>query len=63
MNILGIVGSPRKNGNTEIMLKEALRVAAEAGCETELFFMCGQETGTLSGLRHLFQSRPVCTEG
>lgn len=37
MRILGIVGSPRKNGNTEIMMNEALRVAREAGCETEMF--------------------------
>jgi multimeric flavodoxin WrbA len=42
MNILGIVGSPRKNGNTEIMMNEALRVAREAGCETELFLTAGK---------------------
>jgi multimeric flavodoxin WrbA len=39
MRILGIVGSPRKDGNTEILMKEALRVAGEAGCETEMFLM------------------------
>lgn len=39
MRILGIVGSPRKNGNTEILMKEALKVAQEAGCETEMFLM------------------------
>jgi multimeric flavodoxin WrbA len=39
MKILGIVGSPRKNGNTEILMKEALRVARDAGCETEMFLM------------------------
>jgi multimeric flavodoxin WrbA len=27
MKIVGIVGSPRKEGNTEILMKEALRVA------------------------------------
>jgi len=37
MKVLGIVGSARKNGNTEIMMEEALRAAAEAGAETELF--------------------------
>jgi multimeric flavodoxin WrbA len=42
MNILGIVASPRKNGNTEIMMKEALRVAREAGCETELYLTAGK---------------------
>jgi multimeric flavodoxin WrbA len=37
MRILGIVGSPRKNGNTEILMNEALKVARDAGCETEMF--------------------------
>ena len=36
MKILGIVCSPRKGGNTEIMVEEALAVAREAGAETEL---------------------------
>jgi multimeric flavodoxin WrbA len=39
MRVLGIVGSPRKNGNTEILMQEVLKVAREAGCETELFLM------------------------
>ncbi len=39
MRVLGIVGSPRKNGNTEILMQEALKAAREAGCETELFLM------------------------
>jgi multimeric flavodoxin WrbA len=34
-NIIGINGSPRKNGNTEILLTEALRGAREAGASTE----------------------------
>jgi multimeric flavodoxin WrbA len=39
MRLLGIVGSPRKNGNTEILVKEALKVGAEAGWQTDLFLM------------------------
>ena len=39
MRVLGIVGSPRKNGNTEILMQEVLQAAREAGCETELFLM------------------------
>ena len=39
MRVLGIVGSPRKSGNTEILMNEVLNVAREAGCETELFLM------------------------
>lgn len=39
MRILGIVGSPRKGGNTEILMREALRVARESGSTTEMFLM------------------------
>lgn len=43
MRILGIVGSPRKNGNTEILMTEALKVARDAGCETEIFLMAEKQ--------------------
>jgi multimeric flavodoxin WrbA len=43
MRLLGIVGSPRKNGNTEILVKEALKVATEAGWQTDLFLMSEKE--------------------
>jgi multimeric flavodoxin WrbA len=39
MRVIGITGSPRKNGNTEILMKEVLAVAHDAGCETEMFSM------------------------
>jgi multimeric flavodoxin WrbA len=39
MRILGIVGSPRKNGNTEILMNEVLGVVRKAGWETETFLM------------------------
>ncbi len=39
MRVLGIVGSPRKNGNTEILMREALKVAHGAGCATDIFLM------------------------
>jgi multimeric flavodoxin WrbA len=43
MRILGIVGSPRKNGNTEILMSEALKVARDAGMETEMFLVSGKQ--------------------
>jgi multimeric flavodoxin WrbA len=43
MRVLGIVGSPRKNGNTEILMQEVLKAAREAGCETELFLMAQKQ--------------------
>jgi len=33
VRVLGIAGSPRRNGNTEILLDEALRGAKESGCD------------------------------
>jgi len=36
MKVLGFSGSPRTNGNTELLLKEFLKGAADAGAETEL---------------------------
>jgi multimeric flavodoxin WrbA len=39
MKVVGIVGSPRKDGNTEILMKEVLKVVREAGCQTDAFLM------------------------
>lgn len=36
MKVLGIVGSPRKRGNTEILVTAALSGAAERGAQTEM---------------------------
>ena len=36
MKVLGIVCSPRKGGNTEILVQEALSSARDCGAETEL---------------------------
>ncbi|MBD3296200.1 MAG: flavodoxin family protein [Candidatus Omnitrophica bacterium] len=35
MKVLGICGSPRKNGNSDILLDEALKGAREAGAEVD----------------------------
>ena len=39
MKVLGIAGSPRKDGNSTILLKEALKGAEERGAETELILL------------------------
>ncbi len=39
VKIIGICGSPRKGGNSEILLKEALKGAEEVGAETEIIFL------------------------
>ena len=49
MKVLGIVCSPRKGGNTEIMVTEALAVAREAGLETELILAAGKKIAPCDG--------------
>jgi len=40
--ILGIVGSPRRGGNTEILMERVLAAAREEGAETKLFSVAGK---------------------
>jgi multimeric flavodoxin WrbA len=39
MKVIGIVGSPRKNGNTNAIVQQVLEGAAEAGAETRSFLL------------------------
>ncbi len=41
MKAIGIVGSPRKNGNTEILTKHTLKAIEEEGLDTELIRLAG----------------------
>lgn len=43
VRVLGIVGSPRLGGNTELLLIEALKSAKEEGAETELIRLAEME--------------------
>lgn len=43
IKIIGIVGSPRIGGNTELLVKEALKAAEEKGCVTELIRLADRE--------------------
>ena len=47
--VLGILCSPRKGGNTEILLKEALASAVERGAETELLIIYDKEIKPCDG--------------
>ena len=49
MKVLGIVGSPRKGGNTEILVEEVLASVREAGAETDIFLITGK---TINGCDH-----------
>jgi len=39
VKVLGIVGSPRKDGNTQFMMNQAMEVLAEKGLATELVLL------------------------
>jgi multimeric flavodoxin WrbA len=43
VKIVGVVGSPRKGGNTEYAVTKALEAAAQEGAETELISLAGKE--------------------
>jgi len=43
MKVVGIVGSPRKGGNTERLVSESLEVIAQDGIETELICLADRE--------------------
>ena len=43
MKVIGIVGSPRKNGNTELFTVHTLRAIAEEGLDSELIRLAGLE--------------------
>jgi multimeric flavodoxin WrbA len=49
MKILGISGSPRKNGVTVAMLEQALGAAGAEGAETELFSVAGKNIQPCDG--------------
>lgn len=49
MKVLGIVGSPRKGGNTEILVREALEGAAESGAETEIILVADKNISPCDG--------------
>lgn len=49
MKILGLSCSPRRNGNTEILVGEALNGARHEGAEVELFSVSGKEIKPCDG--------------
>lgn len=40
MRVLGVLGSPRVEGNSDILLEQALKGARDAGAETEKIVLC-----------------------
>jgi len=56
LKVLGIVGSPRKEGNTEIMIEEALSAARDEGAKTDIFLIAGKTINGCDGCHSCFKT-------
>ena len=55
MKAIGIVGSPRKGGNTEILTAHCLKAIAEEGLDTELAPLAGLDIKGCNDCRYCFE--------
>ena len=62
MRLLGIVCIPRKNGNTEILAKEALKAATEAGWQTDVFLIAEKEVAPCDACGVCFRTHACVIE-
>jgi len=60
IKIIGIVGSPRRGGNSELLVKEILKTAADEGAETELITLAGKEIRPCDGCRQCRDKKIDC---
>src|SRR4030042_1967354 len=56
MKVLGIVCSPRRGGNTEILVREALEASRAAGAETEIVLIQDKMITPCDGCHTCFQT-------
>jgi multimeric flavodoxin WrbA len=63
MKIVGISGSPRVKGNTEMLVQEALKAAAEFGAKQELIALSGKKIKPCNGCGtcRTDKSKGICT--
>ena len=55
MKAIGIVGSPRKGGNTEILTAHCLKAIAEEGIDTELVSLAGLDIKGCNDCKYCFE--------
>ncbi len=60
MKVLGFMGSPRKGGNTEVMLRTILEGAREKGAETEMFSLHDHNYKQCSACYHCMMHEGEC---
>ena len=58
--ILGIVGSPRKNGNTHHMITRILEGARKNGAKTEIIFLRNYLIKECDGCHTCWKGKPCC---
>jgi multimeric flavodoxin WrbA len=58
---IGIVGSPRKNGNTEILTAHCLKAIAEEGLETELIRLAGLKISGCNHCEYCYEHQGQCS--
>ncbi len=63
MKIIGISGSPRTKGNTDLLVQEALKAASGAGADTEFISLAGKKINPCNacGTCRTEKSKGVCT--
>ena len=62
MKALGIVGSPRKGGNSEILTAHCLKAIAEEGLETELVSLAGLNINGCIACGYCFEHPGECSQ-
>ena len=63
MKAIGIVGSPRKTGNTAFLVKEALNIIQSEGIETELIHLGGKVIQPCNGCLMCKKEKKCILEG
>ncbi|MCX7912606.1 MAG: flavodoxin family protein [Dehalococcoidales bacterium] len=61
LKAIGIVGSPRKGGNTEILVSHCLKAIAEEGLATELVHLAGLNISGCNGCGYCFAHPGECS--
>jgi len=56
VKVLGIVGSPRRSGNTDIMVTEALKAASKEGVKTEKMYLSDYNLRPCDGCKTCFDT-------
>ena len=61
-NVLGVVGSPRKNGNTDVMVSRVLQGARDAGARIETIRLADMKILECDGCHACWKGRRLCSK-